>query len=83
MLSFKMKCPTCEKGLLKKGKIKEVMHGVELGVFPALVCSGCNESFTDEATTKKIQSAAKKKGVWGVGDENQGFEKGRHSPISS
>ena len=53
--------------MLKKGRIKEVMHGVELGIFPALVCGGCGESFTDDVTTKKIQSAAKKKGVWGLG----------------
>jgi len=62
-----MKCPICEKGILKKGKIKETMFGVYLGEFPAEICSKCNESFTDSNTTKKIEEIAKKKGIWGLG----------------
>ena len=62
-----MKCPVCEKGELKKGKIREELFGVELGEFPAEICTKCRESFTDEATTKKIEEAAKKKGIWGLG----------------
>ena len=60
-----MKCPICEKGYLKKGKIHETMFGVYLGDFPAEICSKCNESFTDEKTTRAIEKAAKKKGIWG------------------
>jgi len=62
-----VKCPICEKGKLKKTKIKETMFGVYLGEFPADVCSSCNESFTDQQTTHDIQEAAKKKGIWGLG----------------
>ncbi len=62
-----MKCPVCEKSELKKVKIREVMFGVDLGEFPAMICSNCNESFTDEATTRLIEEAAKKKGIWGLG----------------
>jgi transposase-like protein len=62
-----MKCPICEKGVLKKGKIREAMFGVDLGEFPAEICSKCRESFTDEETTRKIEEAAKKKGLWGLG----------------
>lgn len=62
-----MKCPICEKGNLKKGKMKKYFHGVYLGEFPAEVCTGCKESFTDSETTKKIEAAAKNKGVWGLG----------------
>ena len=62
-----MKCPICEKGILKKGKIKETMFGVYLGEFPAEICSKCNESFTDSNTTKKIEEIAKKKGIWDLG----------------
>lgn len=62
-----MTCPICEKGILKKKKIKEYMFGVYLGKFPAEVCTKCGESFTDSATTKKIEEAAKKKGIWGLG----------------
>ncbi len=60
-------CPICEKGELKKGKIRESMFGVFFGEFPAEVCSACGESFTDEVTTKKIEVVAKKKGIWGLG----------------
>ncbi len=62
-----MKCVICEKGNLKKGKIKEHMFGVYLGDFPAEICTSCGESFTDSDTTKKIESIAKKKGIWGLG----------------
>jgi YgiT-type zinc finger domain-containing protein len=55
------KCPICEKGELKKGRIKETMFGVFLGEFPAEICSSCNESFTDEENTQKIQELAKEK----------------------
>lgn len=61
-----MKCPICEKGELKKQIIKEEMFGVYLGDFPAEVCTKCGESFTDEETTKRIEKAAKKKGIWGM-----------------
>ncbi len=64
-----MKCPTCSKGTLKKGKVDEKMYGVRLGTFPALVCDKCDESYTDSETTKKIEAAAKKKGVWGLGEK--------------
>lgn len=62
-----MKCPICEKGILKKGRIKEYMFGVYLGEFPADICSNCKESFTDSITTKEIEEVAKKKGIWGLG----------------
>lgn len=62
-----MKCPMCEKGILKKEKIKEFMFGVYLGEFPAEVCTKCRESFTSAETTRKIENIAKKKGIWGLG----------------
>ena len=66
-----MKCPVCEKGTLKKGKIKEIMFGLYLGEFPAEICSKCSESFTDEKTTRAIEEAAKKKGIWGLGKKTK------------
>ena len=68
---MKMKCPVCGKGELKKGKIKEEMFGVYLGEFPAEICNKCNESFTDEKTTRLIEDAAKKKGIWGLGKKTK------------
>ncbi len=61
-----MMCPECGKGRLRKDKIKEYLFGVYLGEYPAEICSKCNESFTDEETTKKIEAAAKKAGIWGL-----------------
>lgn len=61
----------CEKGILKKGKIKETMFGVNLGEFPAEICNKCNESFTDQKTTKAIEEVAKKKGIWGLGKKTK------------
>jgi YgiT-type zinc finger domain-containing protein len=66
-----MRCPVCEKGVLKSGKIKETMFGVYLGEFPAEICSKCNESFTDEKTTKSIEESAKKKGIWDLGKKTK------------
>ena len=62
-----MKCPMCNKGILKKEKTKEYMFGIYLGEFQANRCSKCGESFTDSATTKKIEEVAKEKGIWGLG----------------
>ena len=62
-----MKCPICEKGTLKEGRVKEQMYGIHLGTFPATICNKCGESFTDSETTKNIERIAKKKGIWGLG----------------
>jgi YgiT-type zinc finger domain-containing protein len=75
------KCPICEKGILKKKKIKETMFGVYLGEFPAEVCSHCGESFTDIKTTKKIEAMAKKKGIWGLGTKTRIMKAGNSLAI--
>ena len=51
--------------------IKESLFGVYLGDFPADIYSVCRESFTDSATTQKIEEIAKKKGFWGLGDKTK------------
>ena len=66
-----MRCPICEKGILKKGKVKEYMFGVFLGEFVADICSKCEESFTDAETTRKIEEVAKQKGIWGIGKKTK------------
>lgn len=60
----------CE-GNLRKKKIKEYQFGVYLGEFPAEVCTKCDESFMDGVTMRKIEEAAKKKGIWGLGKETK------------
>ena len=66
-----LRCPICEEGELKKGKIKENMFGVYLCEFPAEICTKCNESFTDSETTKQIGESAKNKGIWGLGKKTK------------
>ena len=41
--------------------------GFFLGEFPTDICDNCNESFTDQETTRKIEEIAKEKGIWGLG----------------
>jgi len=60
-------CPICNKGILEKKRIQEVIHGVDLGIFPAEVCSKCGESFTDKKVTIAMERVAKEKGIWGWG----------------
>ncbi|MFH1510758.1 MAG: hypothetical protein ABIF10_03630 [Candidatus Woesearchaeota archaeon] len=45
-----MKCPVCDKGILRKGKTKEYLFGVFLGEFPAEICDKCQESIVDSTT---------------------------------
>jgi hypothetical protein len=63
------KCPVCEKGKLRDGKIEEVMFGVPLGKFKAEICDKCNESFVDEKTMKMIEAKAKEEGIWGLAEK--------------
>ncbi len=64
-----MRCPICEKGMMKKGKVKEEMYGVVLGEFPAEICGACHESLVSSETMEKIEAAAKAKGIWGLGNK--------------
>ncbi len=39
------KCYECEKGNLKKKKVKYKLYGIEIGKYPAEVCDKCGEIF--------------------------------------
>ena len=60
------KCPACEKGNLQSSKVPYSVYGVQLGVFPAKVCSSCDEQWFDKNTSEKIQALEKEKGLWGL-----------------
>ena len=60
------KCPVCEKGSLRTGRIEETMFGIPLGKFPAEVCDRCGESFLGESAMKKVEARAKELGIWGL-----------------
>jgi len=61
------KCPICEKGNLKPVMEKHVLFGVDLGSYPGEKCTACGEVFTDSSVMKKIELAAKQRGIWGLG----------------
>lgn len=63
------KCPVCDKGNLREGKIEEVMFGVSLGKFKAEICDKCNESFVSAKTMKLIEQRAKDRGIWGLAEK--------------
>ncbi len=80
---MKMKCPVCEKGILKRKKIREEMFGVYLGEFPADICPNCGESFTHEETTREIERMAKKTGIWGLGFKTKITKTGNSSIVNT
>ena len=61
------KCPTCDGGTLKHVMEKHLMFGVDLGTYPGEKCTSCGEVFTDSKVMEKIEEAARKKGIWGIG----------------
>jgi len=60
------KCPICEKGNLKEGKVEEEMFGISLGKYRAEICTECGESFVDEATMRAIEQKARQLCIWGL-----------------
>jgi len=61
-----VECPVCGKGRLRRGKVREVMFGIELGEYSAEICESCGESFVDQEAMKKIEARAKEMGLWGL-----------------
>ena len=49
----RQKCEECGGKLIKK-QVEFVMYGVNLGKFPAEVCSKCGEEMFDEKTSQEI-----------------------------
>ncbi len=60
------KCDECNKGELKQKEMDYVLLGVNLGKFPALVCTNCGEIIFEGQTMSKIEEIAKQKGLWGL-----------------
>ena len=60
------KCPICENGTLRKGKVEEEMFGVALGRYDAEICDKCGESFLDQDAMHEIEAKAKELGLWGL-----------------
>jgi len=64
-------CPVCEKGTLSERKVPYEVYGEKLGIFPARVCSQCNEEWFDESTARKIESLEKEKGFFGLSTQTK------------
>jgi len=60
------KCPMCDKGILKKGKVEEEMFGISLGKYDAEICDECGESFLSQDAVQKMEAKAKELGIWGL-----------------
>lgn len=58
-------CEECG-GRLEKKQVEFIMYGVNLGKFPAEVCTKCGEEVFDEKTSEEIDKIAKEKGLWGL-----------------
>ncbi len=59
------KCDECRGKLVEKN-VDFSLFGVLLGKFPAEVCTKCGEKVFTEATSDRIDAAAKEKGLWGL-----------------
>ena len=62
-----MKCPKCNKGILKKGMTSYSEYGIFFGKYPADICTYCKEAWFDEDVFDKIQRKSKKLGLFGLG----------------
>ena len=60
------KCEECG-GKIVKRDVEFKLYGEPVGVFPAEVCTKCEEEVFDEETSGSIDAAAKAKGLWGLG----------------
>src|SRR5688572_11263078 len=59
-------CPACNKGRLRRAKVKQEMFGFNLGTYTAEICDSCGERFIDLEDFKKTEARAKALGLWGL-----------------
>ena len=59
-------CPVCGKGVLRPGKIREEMFGVDLGTYDGEICDKCGESFLTSQSMDQVEVRAKELGLWGL-----------------
>ena len=61
----RQKCEECGNKIVKK-QVDFSIYGVNIGKFPAEVCTKCGEEVFDEKTSEEIDKITKQKGVWGL-----------------
>jgi hypothetical protein len=59
------KCEECGGKIIHK-KADYSLYGVNLGKFPAEVCSKCGETCFSEETSRLMTKTAKQKGLWNL-----------------
>jgi len=64
------KCAMCD-GKMKRGIVPYSVYGMEIGKFPAMVCSKCGEQWFDEKTARKIEEIEKSKNLFGLSKETK------------
>jgi len=64
-------CPICEKGKLVKKVVPYSIYDLEIGKFPAEVCTKCREQWFSEETAKKIEKIEKEKGLFGLSKQSK------------
>ena len=62
---MRTKCEECGGKIINK-KIDYGIFGVNLGKFPAEVCTKCDEVCFDEDVSRKMTQIAKEKGLWNL-----------------
>ena len=63
---MRKKCDECG-GKIVEREVDFSLFGVNIGQFPAEVCTKCGEKVFTEEISDEIDKAAKEKGVWGLG----------------
>ena len=61
----RQKCEECGNKIVKK-QVDFSIYGVNIGKFPAEVCTKCGEEVFDEKTSEEIDKITKQKGLWGL-----------------
>lgn len=61
-----MNCPSCGKAGLRKERKKSEFYGFDLGDYTAEVCEHCGEVYWREEDVRKMETRAKKLGIWGL-----------------
>ncbi len=64
------KCALCNKNLKSK-LVDYKVYGKSMGKFKTFVCGSCGEQWFDEETSRKIERAEQKAGIFGLSRETK------------
>jgi len=64
-------CPICGKGKLIKKSVPYSIYDIEIGRFPAEVCTKCGEQWFSEETARRIEQIEREKGLFGLSKQSK------------